>query len=291
LDCEIVGGAFGGGKWTLKTSRGTLTCSHVINCAGLFGDLLDVALLGSARFEIRPRKGQIVVFDKAAAKLVNAIILPVPTSQTKGVVVTRTVFGNVLVGPTAQNQDSRTDTSTDEATLRGLLDLAALRIPALAQMPVTAAYAGLRPATGRKDYRIEATPEQNWITVGGIRSTGLSAALGIAAHVYRLYGDMGARHRPIDRPIIPRMPVLTAQGARDWALAGHGEMVCHCELVTERDVQKALTGPLAAHSLAGLKRQTRVTMGHCQGFYCSARIAELTDDLFDAPISVGTVHD
>jgi len=226
LDCAVTGGAFGGKQWRLETSRGALICRHVINCAGLYGDLLDAALLGAANFKIKPRKGQFVVFDKAAARLINSIILPVPTDQTKGVVVCRTIFGNVLVGPTAEDQESRTDTSTQEEALRSLLASAAEKIPALANMPVTAVYAGLRPASEHKHYRIEAQPDRNWITVGGIRSTGLSSALGIARHVYGLNSDWGANHRPIEMPKIPEIPLLAENGLRDWRREGHGEIVC-----------------------------------------------------------------
>ncbi|HHI82382.1 MAG TPA: FAD-dependent oxidoreductase, partial [Rhizobiales bacterium] len=77
--CEVTGGEFDGSQWRLWTTRGALSCRHVINCAGLYGDLVDKAVLGSAAFHITPRKGQFVVFDKAAAGLVNSVILPVPT--------------------------------------------------------------------------------------------------------------------------------------------------------------------------------------------------------------------
>lgn len=291
LVCEVTGGEFDGGMWRLETTRGTVKSRHVINCCGLFGDTLDRTLLGASKFTIKPRKGQFAVFDKAASRLVNSIILPVPTLRTKGVVICPTIFGNLLVGPTAEDQDSRTDGSTDEATLRDLLAFAADRFPALGDMPVTAAYAGLRPATEYKEYRIELDPDRNWITVGGIRSTGLSSALGIARHVYKMYDDLGSKHSPIDNPIVPQTPVLAECGPRDWQLEGHGKIVCHCELVTEREIRQALSGPLAARSLPGLKRRTRATMGRCQGFYCSARLAELTEGQFDTALSVGTCHD
>ncbi len=285
FNCEVSDGALSGGEWQLQTSRGTLNCRHVINCAGLYGDRLDQALLGQSTFRIIPRKGQFIIFDKAASNLVNAIIFPVPTHRTKGVVLCRTVFGNLLVGPTAEDQESRSDASTDEAALNILLAAATNIIPALEHMPITATYAGLRTATEQKDYRIEATAQQNWITVGGIRSTGLSAALGIAQHVYALYQHHGLKHAPLINPKIPRATALAEKSPRPWQQSGHNEIVCHCELVTQGEIKSALTGPLAARSLSGLKRQTRVTMGRCQGFYCSARLAELTDGHFDTSLS------
>ena len=287
----LTGGRFDGDIWHLKTARGGLKTRVAINCAGLHGDRVDAALLGQTHFHITPRKGQFVVFDKAARALVNTIILPVPSARTKGVVVFRTVFGNLAVGPTAEDQESRSDASTDRATLEALIADGIAKVPGLAQMPVTAVYAGLRPATEAKEYRIRPHPERNWITVGGIRSTGLSAALGIARHVYGLYAEMGRRHTPLPRPEVPRARMLAQDGPRDWKQPGHGEIVCHCELVTRREIEAALTGPLAARTLGGLKRQTRATMGRCQGFFCSARLAELTEGRFDRPMAEAIGHD
>lgn len=290
LSCMVSAGDFEGDGWVLETSRGVLRTCTVINSAGLYGDHVDRDILGESRFRIAPRKGQFVVFDKAAHGLIKAVILPVPTETTKGVVLFRTVFGNLAVGPTAEEQQSRSDASTDGDTLRMLIAKAEQIAPGLADMPVTAVYAGLRPASEQKEYRIHAVPQKNWITVGGIRSTGLSASLGIARHVFGLYQNLGARHQPVAMPAQPQARVLAQSKTRDWQIAGHGEIVCHCELVTRREIEAALSGPLGARSMGGLKRQTRATMGRCQGFYCSARLAELTAGKIAPPLSESIGH-
>ncbi|WP_457647735.1 FAD-dependent oxidoreductase [Profundibacter sp.] len=287
LSCEVTGGRFDGSGWKLETTQGLVRANHVINCAGLFGDLVNSSVFGKAPFTITPRKGQFVVYDKAASRLAHSVILPVPTARTKGIVLFRTVFGNLAVGPTAEDQQSRTDSSIDTETLQSLMAAGEAIVPALKGMPVTATYAGLRPATEFKDYQISADAANNWITVGGIRSTGLSGALGIAQYTYGLYRDMGADHTALTDPAIPTARVLTDTANRDWKEKDHGEIVCHCELVTRREIEAALSGPLAAKSLAGLKRQTRVTMGRCQGFFCSARLAELTEGQFVIPMAEG----
>ena len=180
----------------------------------------------------------------------------------------------------------------DSETLQSLIRRAVEIVPALAGMPVTATYAGLRPATEESAYRIRHLPEHNWTSVGGIRSTGLTAALGIATHVHHMLATSGHAFTPPADEMRPvRVPNLAEHLPRPHESGGHGPMVCHCELVTEKEITDALSGPLPARSLDGLKRRTRATMGRCQGFYCSARLAELTGKAFSEPLAVGKAHD
>ncbi len=288
FNAGVTGGEFSGSHWLLKTARGTVRARYVVNSAGLYGDILDRDVLGSSEFTIKPRKGQFVVFDKAAGKLTNSIILPVPTKRTKGIVLFPTIFGNLMVGPTAEEQDDRDDASVDQDILNDLHSQAVKHLPALANIPVTATYAGIRPATERPEYRVLEYSDRNWITLGGIRSTGLTSALGIAQHVHSLLAGQDAGFTALTNPSVPQVPNLAEHLPRDCANKGYGEIVCHCEMVTEREIKAALDSKiLPAGSLSGLKRRTRATMGRCQGFYCSARLAELTEGKFDVPIAVG----
>ena len=278
---EVTAGRRTGGAWQLTTTAGNIRADRVINAAGLWGDEVDRRITGSSWFTIKPRKGQFVVYDKTAAALAGHILLPVPTRITKGIVVCRTAFGNLLVGPTAEEQDDRDHATLTRETLQALIRRGCEILPALAGHEVTAAYAGLRPATEDKEYRIRTDLAEGYVCVGGIRSTGLSAALGIAAHVVRLVGQGGT---PLADPVWPVMPNISVSGARDWQRPGNGGIVCHCELVTRREIDAALAGPMAAGSLAGLKRRTRVTMGRCQGFYCTAELARLTQGRLAQPM-------
>ncbi|WP_193140661.1 NAD(P)/FAD-dependent oxidoreductase [Meridianimarinicoccus sp. MJW13] len=281
-NCAVSGGSFDGAIWTLDTTKGPLRARHVVNAAGLYGDRIDAALLGQTQFTIRPRKGQFVVFDKMAAGLARHILLPVPTATTKGIVVCRTVWGNLLVGPTAEEQDDRETAGLEAETLRMLHAKGAEILPALAQEEVTSIYAGLRPACEHKDYQIRAHAGRNMVTVGAIRSTGLSSALGTAAHVARLLQGQGHAPAPLSAPQVPRMAMLAEEGARDWQASGNDGMLCHCERVTWREVRAALDDPLAPKTLAGLKRRTRATMGRCQGFYCGQAVQDLLAESTDA---------
>ncbi len=280
----VTAASFDGERWTIATPRGQVNARTVISCAGLYGDHVAEMLFARPMLSIRPRKGQFVVFDKSAAALAGHILLPVPTATTKGIVVSRTAYGNLIVGPTAEEQESRSDASTDRETLRMLIAKGCEILPGLARHDVTATYAGLRPASDRKEYRIEADAARRVVSVAGIRSTGLSAALGIAAHVSRLI-DGG--WTPIGEPVRPRLPVIAeGDGARDWEAAGNDGIVCHCERVTAREIDAAFQGPMPPATLAGLKRRTRVTMGRCQGFYCLGHLARITEGRFAEPIAV-----
>jgi len=283
-NCTVTGGRRVDGTWFLETTRGTIAAEVAINCAGLHGDLVEAICRGSP-FAVTPRKGQFVVFDKPAARHLRCTVLAVPDARTKGVLLARTVFGNLLLGPTAEDQSDRERAEVDGAALAGLIARGQDIMPVLAGEQVTATFAGLRPATQHKDYVIEALPAERWITVGGIRSTGLTAALGIAEHVAGLYGaHFGpAEQRP--EPVWVRVPNLCEERPRPYRSPDCGEIVCHCEWVTRDEIAAALSGPLPAGDLGGLRRRTRCMLGRCQGFFCAGRIAELTAGHFDPPLA------
>lgn len=284
-NAEVLSGVFDG-VWRIETTAGAILAASVVNAAGLFGDIVDARLGLPPDFAIKPRKGQFVVLDKAARRHVPRIVLPVPTEITKGIVVCPTAFGNVIVGPTAEEQDDRERATVEKATLEALLKRGAEIVPALASVSVTAVYAGLRPASEKKHYRISARPDRRAITLGGIRSTGLSAALGLAQYALRLHEGFGTGFAP--PPPVPEVtvPNLTETCERDWQRADHGEIVCHCELVTRREIEAAFASPVPPGDFGGLRRRTRAGMGRCQGFYCNARLAAMTGDRLATPLAV-----
>ncbi|MFI1832589.1 FAD-dependent oxidoreductase [Streptomyces olivaceoviridis] len=265
----------------LTTSRGTLRARHLVNAAGLHADTLDRAL-GHEDFTVTPRRGQLLVYDKLARPLVRHILLPVPTALGKGVLVAPTVHGNVLLGPTAEDLRDKRATGSTADGLAALRDKGRRVLPALLQEEVTAVYAGLRAATGHEDYRITAHPGQAYITVGGIRSTGLTASLAIAAHVTGLLADGGLDLGPVREPEPVTMPNLGEAFPRPYqrpdliaADPEYGTLVCHCERVSRGEIRDALASTVPPRSLEGLRRRTRARAGRCQGFYCGAAVREL----------------
>ncbi|AJZ89500.1 FAD-dependent oxidoreductase [Klebsiella michiganensis] len=292
FDCEVQNAVQEQEGWLLDTTKGPVKSRLVINCAGNHGDLVD-GLWRTPEFEIHPRKGQFLVFDKAAASRINAIILPVPTATTKGVLLCRTIFGNMILGPTAEEQQDRNRADVDEAVMKGLIEKGRQMLPELTNYSVTATYAGLRPATEKKEYRLFHYPEHRWITVGGIRSTGLTAALGIASWVERLYLE----NFPVLFPLNPAaelkwptMPMLSEYEPRDYACAGNGGIVCHCELVTRRELEAAFDSAVPPECIGGLRRRTRVMMGRCNGFFCSNHVAEIVGERLNNSLVVGKVE-
>ncbi|KUN02831.1 FAD/NAD(P)-binding oxidoreductase [Streptomyces yokosukanensis] len=278
-----VRGASRDGEHRLTTSRGTLRARHLVNAAGLHADSVD-RLLGHDDFTVTPRRGQLLVYDKLARPLVRHILLPVPTALGKGVLVAPTVYGNVLLGPTAEDLDDKRATGSTADGLAGLRAKGRRILPALLDEEVTAVYAGLRAATGQEDYRIAAHPEQAYVTVGGIRSTGLTASMAVAAHVTGLLAAMGLDLGPVREPDPVTMPNLGEAFPRPYqrpeliaADPEYGTLVCHCERVSRGEIRDALASAIPPRSLEGLRRRTRARSGRCQGFYCGPAVRELLE--------------
>ncbi|MFI1164415.1 FAD-dependent oxidoreductase [Streptomyces sp. NPDC020801] len=281
LDCRVEKVTRREGAHELGTTRGTLRTRFLVNAAGLHADALD-RHLGHRDFTVTPRRGQLMVFDKLARPLVRHILLPVPTALGKGVLVAPTVYGNVLLGPTAEDLDDKRATGSTAEGLAALREQGRRILPGLLQEEVTAVYAGLRAATEHDDYRIRAHPGQAYVTVGGIRSTGLTASLAIAAHVTELLTGMGLDAGPAREPAPVRMPNLGEAFPRPYQRAGliagdpeYGTLVCHCERVSRGEIRDALSSTIPPRGLDGLRRRTRAGAGRCQGFHCGAAVRAL----------------
>ena len=281
LGATVTGVTLDEGSYRLATTRGPLRCRWLVNAAGLGSDEVD-RMFGGGGFTIRPRRGELIVFDKLARPLIRSILLPVPTARTKGVLVAPTVYGNVLLGPTAEDVADRGDTATTAAGLRSLLAAGRRILPGLAEQEVTSTYAGLRAATEHADYQIRVDAQRRYACAGGIRSTGLSASLGIAEHVVEQLGEAGLELRPRGAGPVPVMPYIGEAGRRPYSDAAriaadpaYGEIVCHCERVTRGEIRDALASPVPPADPGGLRRRTRAMNGRCQGFYCAAAVSRL----------------
>ncbi|MCJ7671538.1 MAG: FAD-dependent oxidoreductase, partial [Acidimicrobiia bacterium] len=252
----------------------------VVNAAGLRGDVVETMLGHATAFTVTPRRGELIVFDKLSRPLVQHILLPVPTGRTKGVLVAPTVFGNVLLGPTAEDVPDPGDTSSTATGIAGLLEHGRRILPRLLDEEVTAVYAGLRAATEESDYRLASRPDERTLCLGGIRSTGLTASMALAEWTAQRLADAGVDVAERVDAVGVRMPHLGEavvrpyqDAARIAADAAYGQIVCHCERVSSGEIRDAYESPLPPVDLDGLRRRTRVLMGRCQGFFCSAEVA------------------
>jgi glycerol-3-phosphate dehydrogenase len=274
----------GDGGFRLGVPGGELTAGVLVNAAGLRSDEVD-RMAGHDGFTVTPRRGELIVFDKLARPLVEHIVLAVPTKITKGVLIAPTVFGNVMLGPTAEDVERKDDTESTRAGLDYLMGEGRRIMPELVGHEVTAVYAGLRAATEHSDYQVSVHAPEGYACVGGIRSTGLSASMAIAEHVREQLGEAGLRLEPrAGEPPGFRMPNIGEAGLRahrDHDLIErdpeHGRLVCFCERVTSGEIRDALGATVPAVDLDGLRRRTRAHMGRCQGFYCGAELATRLD--------------
>jgi glycerol-3-phosphate dehydrogenase len=264
-----------GGGFDVLTSRGTFTTRYLVNAAGLHSDELN-RLAGHDGFTVTPRRGEFLVFDKLSRPLLNHIVLAVPTGTTKGVLVSPTVFGNLILGPTTEDIEDKDDTSSTAAGLAYLRREGERILPELLRHEVTAVYVGLRATTEHTDYQITIHAPEGYACVGGIRSTGLTASLAIAEHVRTELEAAGLDLRPKSDLLSVRMPNIGELSPRPYELGG--PIVCFCERVTLREIEAALRSSVPPVDLDGLRRRTRVLMGRCQGFYCGAHVAQLMQE-------------
>ena len=280
LNAAVTGVRSSGGGHVLETARGEVRTEHVVNAAGLRSDEID-AMLGHSDFRVTPRRGELIVFDKLAGGLVNQVILPVPTEKTKGVLVSPTVYGNVLLGPTADDVEDKTDRSTTTGGLAALMEAGSRVMPRLVEHEVTATYVGLRAATQQRDYQLIARPDQRYVCAGGIRSTGITASLAIAEWVAEALTDAGLSLGERPTSVGVRMPNIGEFGSRPYQdeelirrEPDYGRIVCFCERVTRGEIDAALGSSIPPADADGLRRRTRALMGRCQGFYCGAEVAK-----------------
>jgi glycerol-3-phosphate dehydrogenase len=294
--CELVlearvGAIDTGERFRLQTSRGPIAAEYLVNAAGLHSDEVD-AMLGPGRFTVTPRRGELIVFDKLARGLVNHILLPVPTAKTKGVLVAPTVYGNVLLGPTADDVPSKEERATTPAGLAALMEAGERIVPRLLEHEVTATYVGLRAATKDRDYQLRIEPERRYACAGGIRSTGVSASMAIAEHVREGLAEAGLRLNRAPTESGLQMPNIGEIEARPYQRGDlmardpdFGRIVCFCERVTRGELRAACDGPIPAADLDGLRRRTRALMGRCQGFFCGAEVASILAQQSGQPLA------
>ncbi|MDW8005104.1 MAG: NAD(P)/FAD-dependent oxidoreductase [Thermomicrobium sp.] len=278
----------------VRTARGRFPTRWVIDAAGVWAD--EVAeWVGLDGFRLTPRKGEFLVLDKTARAHVPHILLPVPTPVSKGILVTPTVYGNVLLGPTADDLDDKRDLSVSLTGLRRVREAALRLAPSLATEEPIASYAGIRAVHSSGDYQIAVFPRERLVVTAGIRSTGLSAAPAIARYVVESLCEHGER-LDLEAPLKPRPRPLWSPGTpRPCTQPNHverdpraGRVLCLCELVSEAEIRAVFQRPIPVTTLDGVRKRTWATAGRCQGFYCLAAILRVMSEELRVPVTALT---
>ncbi|MFL5680018.1 MAG: FAD-dependent oxidoreductase, partial [Chloroflexota bacterium] len=236
---------------------------QAFDAAGVRAD--DVArLAGDDSFTLTPRKGQFLVSERTYD--VDRIVLPIPGPLGKGMLVTPIVFGGVLLGPTAEDGDDKSDRSTDEVARRRILEATTRLVPDVERMDPIRSFAGVRAVSSTGDYIIQPSTAGDRLTiVAGIRSTGISASPAIAEAAVELAAESRGWNRGLPRRDASPTPELAADA---------GAVVCVCRSVGAAEVDAALVGPLPPSTTDGLKRRAGVGFGDCQGNRCLAEAIE-----------------
>lgn len=285
FDAEVIAiTEQGNWKEVLTRDGRCFSAKIVINAAGLNAD--DVAaMVGDLAFTILPRKGEYYLYDKHCGGRVHHVLFPVPTAVSKGILVTPTVDGNLLTGPNALESAEKADTATTPAGLKEVFESGQNVLPVLSKRDVINQFAGVRAVIREtEDFYIAPSVNcQGLIHVAGIQSPGLTAAPAIAEYVVQMIADQGlvVMQKKEDFAYLRKAPVRFSELTRDEQ-AGlieqderYGQIICRCELVTEAEIVDAITRPLGARTLGGVKRRVRAGMGRCQGGFCGPRIVEL----------------
>ena len=282
------------GFFRLHTGGDCIDTRVVISAAGVYGDALHNQLCAD-KLTIVPRRGEYCLLDRTCGQMVQHTIFQLPSAMGKGVLVTPTVHGNLLVGPTAVDQPDKDRTATTAEGLRSVAETAAKSVENLPMRDVITSFAGLRAhLSGPEDDFIVGESTDGFFEAVGIESPGLSSAPAIGRYLAELAAaklhaaekeDFIAQRRDMPHP--REMDFASRQDliARDPA---YGQVICRCEGVTEGEIRDAIRRVPGARSLDGVKRRVRAGMGRCQGGFCGPKVMELLSRELHVPITALT---
>lgn len=268
----------------------TIEAKVVINAAGVYSDVFN-NMVSEHKLHITARKGEYCLLDKDAGNHVSHTIFQLPSKMGKGVLVSPTVHGNLLVGPTAVDVTDKEAVNTTQEGLDSLAGTASLSVKNVPMRQVITSFAGLRAHEDGGDFVIgEAEDVKGFINAAGVESPGLSSAPAIGEMVAEMVRDMLSLQEKADfvptRKGILRPETLTLE-ERNQLIKGqpaYGNIICRCEMITEGEILDAIHRPLGARSLDGVKRRTRAGMGRCQAGFCSPRTMEILER--EVPMSI-----
>ena len=277
--------------FVIETNQGVYRGRYVINAAGVYGDCVS-KMVGVDGFEILPRSGQYLLFARGSGNPINSVIFGLPTGRGKGILLTSTYYGNLLIGPDAADSSEREDTSTDLERVAAIYAQCKSLYNKLDPRQFLRSFTGIRARSSTDDFIIEETHVPGFINVAGIQSPGLTSAPAIAAMVERILDNGGLDLLP-DPEFNPyREGIITDKKFRPLSEikplidipSSPEKIICRCEQVTEGEIVDALHRGIEVKTIDGVKRRTRASMGWCQGTFCRSRIQAVMEREYGTPI-------
>ena len=287
---------YDGELYTLYAGEQSISSKYVVNAAGLYCDEIARLIGEELPFEIIPRRGEYMLLDKNEGKTAKHTIFVTPNEKGKGILVSPTVDGNIIVGPNANIVESKADTGVTEEGLDEIAKGARVIAPQINLKATITTFAGVRPTPTSGDFYIQESEKcKNFVHAAGIESPGLASAPAVGEYVINILKNCGLKLRKKKNYIETR----TTEGncklfydmnetERKKAIKQdprYAIMVCRCEMVTEGDIVNAIKRPISAHTVDMVKRRTRAGMGRCQGAHCREKVAEIIAKELDIDIS------
>lgn len=277
---EVKGIAFKDDIYLVTDGNECIETRTVINAAGLYADRI-AQMAGDDSFKITPRRGEYILLDKTAGALAKQTVFCTPTKMGKGILVSPTVDGNLLLGPTSENIEDKEDKAT---TMEGFDKIISGCNKTLSGIPLAktiTSFCGLRAAGDTGDFIIT-SPKKGFVNLAGIESPGLSASPAIAKYAVNMLKEQGFElteredFNPI-RPSLTEFKNMSIDEKNEIIKedSSYGKIICRCEGVTEGEILKAIRTNPKPSDLDGVKRRTRAQMGRCQGGFCMPYIMEL----------------
>lgn len=263
----------------------------IVNAAGLYSDVIN-NFVSEEKFTINPRRGEYNLFDKYAGDIAKCTLFQLPTRLGKGILVSPTVDGNIIVGPNAVDIYDKEDLSTTREGLDDIMEKALLSVKSLPRNLIITSFTGLRARTDRDDFIIgEPKDAKGFVNAASIESPGLTSSPAIAIMVKdiiieRLKPEENKNFNP-KRKAIRRFNEMSIEEKREAINKNphYGTIVCRCEMVTEGEILEAINRPLGATDLDGIKRRTRAGAGRCQCGFCVTRIMEILNSEKKIPLT------
>lgn len=267
---------------TVVTTNGDIETRYVINCAALYCDEI-ARMVGKDEYKVVARKGEFYILDKNTTCQVEHIVLPIPTKITKGKLMCPTIHGNMLVGPTAQEQESKIDKSTTAEGLESIAKDVRNLVPNVNLRDTITQYSGLRPNRNPEGLHFDMYDDlKGYVNLSGVRSTGLTLSVAMGKYVVQqilMHGEpltLKKDFNPYRKGVIKfseQTREVQEQLVKENPL--YGNVVCRCETITEGEIMDAIHRPLGAKSVDGVKRRVRAGMGRCQGGFCGPKVIEI----------------